>query len=274
MFLSFGLRRYRNYCIFRKMSIKAALIDLSGTLHVEDEPTPNAIEALTKLRNAGVRVKFVTNTTKDSKTTLHSRLCKIGFQLEASEIYSSLSAAVAFVETEKLNPYYLLSDDARQDFPQEDTTRPHDSVVVGLAPNAFNYDQLNKAFNVLLQQKSHKLVAIHQGKYYRRADGLALGPGCFVKGLEYATGCSAQVIGKPNPYFFKGALAGLDPAFCVMIGDDANDDIVGAMSLGMQGVLVKTGKYLPDVEVTPPPTALVDNFSNAVDWIIEKNSKS
>lgn len=30
----------------RNMSIKAALIDLSGTLHIEDEPTPNAIEAL------------------------------------------------------------------------------------------------------------------------------------------------------------------------------------------------------------------------------------
>jgi len=28
------------------MSIKGALIDLSGTLHVEDEPTPNAVEAL------------------------------------------------------------------------------------------------------------------------------------------------------------------------------------------------------------------------------------
>jgi len=52
---------------------------------------------------------------------------------------------------------------------------------------------------------------------------------------------------------------------------DANDDIVGAMSVGMQGILVKTGKYLPDVKPSPPPTALVENFSEAVDWIIQKN---
>lgn len=33
------------------MPIKAALIDLSGTLHVEDQPTPDAVNALTRLSN-------------------------------------------------------------------------------------------------------------------------------------------------------------------------------------------------------------------------------
>lgn len=98
------------------------------------------------MRDSGVLVKFVTNTTKDSKATLHERLCRIGFQLDASEIYSSLSAAVSYVENERLNPYYILSEDARQDFPPEDTRRYKDSVVIGLAPKAFNYDQLNEAF--------------------------------------------------------------------------------------------------------------------------------
>lgn len=32
-----------------KMPIKAALIDLSGTLHVEDQPTPDAVSALKML---------------------------------------------------------------------------------------------------------------------------------------------------------------------------------------------------------------------------------
>lgn len=99
-----------------------------------------------RLRDSGVSVKFVTNTTKDSKKTLYDRLSKIGFKLEIDEIYSSLSAAAAFVKNEKLNPLYLLTDDARKDFPEEDKTRPQDAVVVGLAPNAFNYEHLNKAF--------------------------------------------------------------------------------------------------------------------------------
>ncbi|XP_023170253.1 haloacid dehalogenase-like hydrolase domain-containing protein 2 [Drosophila hydei] len=260
---------------FRKMPVKAALIDLSGTLHVEDDPTPNALMGLQRLRSSNITVKFVTNTTKDSKQTLYDRLIKIGFKLDANEIYSSLSAAAVYVAKENLNPLYLLSIDARKDFPEEDLSRPQDSVVVGLAPIAFDYEHLNKAFTVLMQQKSHKLVAVHQGKYYKRSDGLALGPGCFVKGLEYATDKMATIIGKPNQFFFKSAIPeGMQPHECVMIGDDANDDIAGAMQAGMQGILVKTGKFLPEVaaSISPPPTAVVKNFGEAVDWILCKNN--
>ncbi|XP_054742670.1 haloacid dehalogenase-like hydrolase domain-containing protein 2 [Anastrepha obliqua] len=254
------------------MSIKAALIDLSGTLHVEDEPTPNAVYALKRLRETNIHIKFVTNTTKESRKTLHERLQKMGFELETSEIFSSLSAAANYVEKEKLNPFYLLSEDARRDFVCTDKERQLDSVVVGLAPDEFYYENLNKAFNLLMANKTNRLIAIHQGKYYKRRDGLALGPGAFIKGLEYATSVRSILIGKPNEYFFRSAIPeGIRPEECVMIGDDPNDDIAGAMQLGLKGIQVKTGKYLADIVVTPPPTALVENFSEAVDWITKKN---
>lgn len=56
------------------------------------------------------------------------------------------------------------------------------------------------------------LIAIHKGRYYRRGDGLALGPGPFVTGLEYAADCRATVVGKPERSFFtqvRGQRAGL-----------------------------------------------------------------
>lgn len=46
------------------------------------------------------------------------------------------------------------------------------------------------------------LIAIHKARYYKRKDGLALGPGPFVTGLEYATDCKATVVGKPENTFF------------------------------------------------------------------------
>lgn len=44
----------------------ALLIDLSGTLHIEDHAIPGAVEALKRLYSQSnrFRVKFVTNTTK------------------------------------------------------------------------------------------------------------------------------------------------------------------------------------------------------------------
>ena len=44
--------------------IRGVLIDLSGTLHIEDIIIPGAVSALAKLRSHGIAVKFLTNTTK------------------------------------------------------------------------------------------------------------------------------------------------------------------------------------------------------------------
>ena len=65
------------------------------------------------------------------------------------------------------------------------------------------------------------LIAIHKVRYYKRGDGLALGPGPFVSALEYASDTRAEVVGKPEPMFFQQALQDLGCAAenAVMIGD-------------------------------------------------------
>lgn len=106
-----------------------------------------------------------------------------------------------------------------------------------------------------------------------------MGPGPFVAALEVASQRRAEVVGKPSPKFFEGALKdlGLDsPSQAVMIGDDVNDDVRGAMATGMGGILVRTGKYRTGDESSPPgpaPDAVVDDFAAAVDWILEQNSQ-
>ena len=65
------------------------------------------------------------------------------------------------------------------------------------------------------------LIAIHKVRYYKRGDGLALGPGPFVTALEFATDIKAEVVGKPQASFFRQALSeiGCDAQSAVMIGD-------------------------------------------------------
>lgn len=43
------------------------------------------------------------------------------------------------------------------------------------------------------------------------------------------------------------------------------------MDIGMKGILVRTGKFRSDVIVNTPPTATVDNFTAAVEWLFERN---
>lgn len=79
-------------------------------------------------------------------------------------------------------------------------------------------DLINPASRLLLNGAT--LIAIHEARYFKGDDGkLALGPGPFVKGLEYAADCKAQVLGKPCPEFFRTGLEGVDPSEAIMIGD-------------------------------------------------------
>jgi len=69
--------------------------------------------------------------------------------------------------------------------------------------------------------------------------------GAFISALEYASGKSAIVVGKPDPNLFKLAVHnwGLPEKSIYVVGDDLDADIMGAHNAGMKSVLVKTGKF-------------------------------
>lgn len=100
------------------------------------------------MRSTGVTIKFVTNTTKDSKETLYNRLKGLKFEIEQDQIFSSLASAKNLIDKSKLKPLLLLTEDAKKDFkdviPKNDAEI--DAVVVGLAPDSFQYERLNEAF--------------------------------------------------------------------------------------------------------------------------------
>ncbi|VDN50692.1 unnamed protein product [Dracunculus medinensis] len=256
----------------------AVLIDLSGTLFIDDYIIPRSIEALLRLSaNPIYRVKFVTNTTKESSSHLYEKLKKFGFDVSHSQIFSSLSAARQLIIKNSLRPMLILEEDARNDFSDIDTNNPN-SVVIGLAPSLFNFKTLNKAFNLVLD--GAELIAIHKGRYYRRKDGLSLGPGPFVEALEYATGVKATVVGKPESVFFRSAIEsfGEEITQAVMIGDDVRDDVLGAVNAGMLGILVKTGKYRQgkffhrdELLIEESSRNCVDCFADAVE-LVEKGN--
>lgn len=165
-------------------------------------------------------------------------------------------------------PYMLLSDSAREEFSYLDmgtaaNTSPDnfDSVIIGLAPEEFNYEKLNIAFRTLISRQRDTtdtennqmpLLTCHRARYVRTSDGeLSLGPGPFVAALEEASGVRAEAIGKPNTAFFNRVLDSLQDDLhakgnvsswenVVIIGDDVTNDLgEGAIELGLRRVLGK-----------------------------------
>jgi len=104
---------------------------------------------------------------------------------------------------------------------------------------------MNKAFRLLEQGCS--LIAMGMNRYFREKDGLSLDAGSFVTALEYVANTKALIIGKPSAEFFRTALMSVNckAENAIMIGDDVEADVIDALDAGLQGILVKTGKYKP-----------------------------
>jgi HAD superfamily hydrolase (TIGR01458 family) len=136
-----------------------------------------------------------------------------------------------------------------------------DAVILGDLGDGFTAEVLNHAFRLLMD--GAELVTLQHNRYWRRADGLALDVGAYAAALEYATGREAVVVGKPARAFFDAALTSLGLERAVMVGDDLEADVGGAMAAGLPGVLVRTGKFRHDaLTARVSPTAIVDSIAD------------
>lgn len=252
------------------MGLKAVLLDLGGVVYVGDTPVPGAVAAIARLRQAGIGVRFLTNTTRSSRRMLLQKLRAMGMDIADEELFTPSLAARQRIEREGLRPHLLIHPALKEDFADlPDGTR--EAVIVGDAGDSFSYAALNDAFRAL--DRGAEFLALANNRSFRDTDGgLSLDAGPFVAALAFASSRVPLVLGKPASDYFISALAslGCEPADAAMIGDDVESDVAGAMAAGLVGILVKTGKYRPGVEdsIEPPPSAVVADLHSAVDWIL------
>lgn len=232
---------------------KAVLFDLDGTIYESGIPIPGAPEAVAELRKRGYTVGFVTNTTSRSRRLLVERLVGCGVPAREEEICTALRAGAEHLAAEGFRRVSaLVPEAALEDLAAfEITEDAPEAVVVGDLDDRWTFDILNRAFNHLMH--GAELVALSRDRYWQTADGLMLDCGPFVAALEYASGKSAYVCGKPSPEFYRSALASLGPWALerpdevLMVGDDLWGDIRGAQEAGLRACLVRTGKYRQEV---------------------------
>lgn len=252
-------------------TISALLIDIDGVLYTGTTPVPGAIETVEALHSQGIPHRYISNSTRRSRKSIAIRLQGMGFPVLQEEILTPAIAAARFLADEKITrTVFVTTQDVLKDFSAAgfvSVPERADAVVVGDAGTAFTYDLLNAAFRSVMQ--GARILALEKDRYWMDTDGLALAAGPFVAALEFATGKEALVIGKPSPSFFRLALAelGAEAHMTAMIGDDIETDIGGAMRCGLQGVLVRTGKYREETLLRSGvhPTYIIDSLHSALD---------
>src|SRR5918992_340138 len=140
---------------------------------------------------------------------------------------------------------------------------PATHVLVADPSYGAAYDDLDAAFRAL--RAGAELVATQVNRIPRRDDGEHLDTGGWVRLLEYATGQTARVLGKPSPEFFTAPLEALGrgAGTALVVGDDLTADVGGGRAVGAGTVLVRSGKGdHPQPGAEAKPDAVVDSVAD------------
>ena len=251
--------------------VRGLLIDIDGVLTVSWQPIDGSSEALAAVRASDVPLRFATNTTTRTRAEVADLLTQAGMAVDADEILTAPAATAAYLRAEHPGArcFLLNTGDLSADLDGIDLVDdgPADVVVIGGAGVEFTHSQLNEAFRLILDGAA--FVAMHRNLYWRTSSGLELDTGAYVRALQEATGVDPVVLGKPSADFFATGVSELgvsveDRSSVVMVGDDLDNDVLGARHAGLRGVLVRTGKFREEALAASEeqPDATIDSFAD------------
>jgi HAD superfamily hydrolase (TIGR01458 family) len=250
------------------------LLDIDGVLHVSREPIAGAGAAIARLREAGHRLRFVTNNTTRSRRALAEEIRGLGIELRDDELQTTPVAAAHALAGKRvlaLTMPAIVEDLDGVELVGENA----DAVLLGGADETFETNRVFSYFNLARAfaelQDGAELYCLHKNRWWQTSRGALLDAGAFVAGLEYAAQTDATVLGKPSAAYFAAALDALEdePEQTWMVGDDVEADVGGAAAFGLRTVLVQTGKFRQEAldEATVKPDGVIESIADLPEWL-------
>jgi HAD superfamily hydrolase (TIGR01450 family) len=225
------------------------LFDIDGVFLAgkEDPALISGTRILPLLRQRGIPFRLITNTSTHPRSFLAETLRQRGVDVLPEDIHAALEVTVGVAARRFAGGrVYLVGEAGMRDVAvgaglQVVAEAPADAVIVGLTRFA-DYQMLSAAARCM--RGGGALRACHRNRMWVDEPGHSLSCGPWVAALEFATGATAEVFGKPEPAFYRAASSALavPPEHTLMVGDDPFSDVHGAQRVGMKGALVLSGK--------------------------------
>jgi HAD superfamily hydrolase (TIGR01450 family) len=241
----------------------SVVFDLDGVIYLDEQVIPAAPATVRGVRELGVRVAFVTNNAVRPPSAVVEKLGRVGVKATVDEVLTSAQAVVRLLAGERglggVKALVVGGPGLRQALAaagarllEPGAWREAEVVVVGLDPDV-NYDKLRAA--TLAIAAGTRFVGSNPDANLPTPEGPWPGAGSILALLTVATGVRPEVAGKPERALFEAVAAVLGPGPCLMVGDRADTDLIGARALGWGTALVLTGatrlSMLLDLPVAP-----------------------
>jgi HAD superfamily hydrolase (TIGR01457 family) len=245
----------------------AVLFDLDGVLYRGDRPIEHAAASVSRLRDLGKRVAFVTNNSSRTPETLAERLRSVGVDATLDEVVTSALATADLLSARHARRAFVVGGEGLRKALAEagveivDTADGDvDTVVVGF-DRGVTYDQLRDAS--LLVARGASFVGSNPDASFPAADGENWpGAGALIAAIETTTGVRAEIVGKPHAPLLRSAADRTHGRRPLVVGDRIDTDVEGALALGWDAALVLTGVSTEREaeEASPPPTYVLQDL--------------
>lgn len=229
---------------------KIVLCDLDGVIWLAHQPIPGSVEAIARLREADIRVIFVTNNSFSLLSDHEVALARIGIEATGDVISSAMSAAVplragqrvlvcggqGLVEALSAKGVHVVVA-----YEEPGAAGPFDAVVVGLHKQ-FSYEVLNDAQRAV--RSGAQLIGSNEDSTYPTPQGPTPGGGAVLAAIATAADTTPLVTGKPHAVMaelVRHMLGEVSAEEMMMIGDRPSTDGAFARTLGCRFGLVKSG---------------------------------
>lgn len=221
---------------------------------LERKPIAGAIEFIDNLNAKKIPFVLITNNTKHKSDEFLGYLQTLGFTLPKEKYLDPLMVLKDIVKEKEVAVFG--SDEfkgAIAALGYEISQNPK-AFFVGVSQNYGNEDY---AQMIELSLAGAAPVAMHATSTYAKDGKRYPGVGAILEMIKYASGRDYVVVGKPSRDFYEEALRKIqiqNPTIgfkdITVISDDARGDLVGAKKLGMESVLVLSGKAKTATEGT------------------------
>lgn len=218
--------------------------DLDGVVWRGEIPIAGSAAGVAQMRDAGLRVVFLTNNSSGRVHDNRARLAAAGVDADPDDVVTSAQAAVALLADDLApgsrvlacaGPGVIEALEAHGFVPVDCV--PAAAVMVGWH-RTFDFERLRLAADGV--RSGARFIATNLDPTYPGAEGLLPGAGSLVAAVQTAGGRRPEVAGKPEP-----AMAALVHARyrspVVMIGDRPSTDGAFAAALGVPFALVLSG---------------------------------
>ena len=224
---------------------KLFVLDMDGTIYLEDTVIPGAIEFINTLRAQGKDYLFFTNNSSKNSSMYVDKLNRLGFETPIEKIMTSGGVTIDFLKSKRPGQsVYLSGTPALEQSFQENgirlTDENPDIVVIGF-DLTLNYEKIDKMCHFI--RNGAEFIATHPDVNCPVEKGYLPDCGAMCAMIQASTGKSPKYLGKPHIETIEAILriTGLQKKDIAVVGDRLATDIALGVYHQVTSILMLTG---------------------------------